>query len=150
MPVEQVTHIGICVSDLERSRRFYVEGLGFEEREPNGTVGPFIDPLVELDGVELEFRFLTRDGLNVELLHFVTPDPVGTGDRQPMNQLGFAQFGVVVTDLDATAARLVELGGRSYPHTRVAYRVDPASPHIDSVYCTDPDGVRMELMEFSP
>jgi len=24
------SHLGICVSDLERSVRFYVEGLGFE------------------------------------------------------------------------------------------------------------------------
>ena len=34
------------------------------------------------------------------------------------------------------------------PETRVSYQVDESSPRIDSVYCTDPDGVRLELMEF--
>ena len=46
------------------------------------------------------------------------------------------------------ARSIVEYGGQVYPHTRVSYRVDEDSPRIESVYCTDPDGVRLELMEF--
>ena len=53
-----------------------------------------------------------------------------------------------VTELDAVASSIVEYGGQVYPHTRVSYRVDEDSPRIESVYCTDPDGVRLELMEF--
>jgi hypothetical protein len=37
---------------------------------------------------------------------------------------------------------------RVYPHTGVAYQVDAESPRIDSVYCADPDGMRLQLMEF--
>jgi lactoylglutathione lyase len=148
MPVQLFTHVGICVADLDRSLRFYVEALGFSRREPDGVVGTSIDPLVELDGVELEFRFLTRDGMSVELLHFVSPDPVGPAGRRPMNQLGLTHFGLAITDLDAVVRSIVEYGGQVYPHTRVSYRVDEDSPRIDSVYCTDPDGVRLELMEF--
>jgi|BarGraNGADG00212_1021973.scaffolds.fasta_scaffold00712_8 catechol 2,3-dioxygenase-like lactoylglutathione lyase family enzyme len=149
MPLQQFTHIGICVADLDRSLKFYVEALGFTTKEPNGTVGTYIDPLVELDDVELEFRFLERDGMSVELLHWVTPDPIGPAERRPMNQFGLTHFGLAVTDLDGTVATITEYGGKVYPHTRVAYQVDAESPHIDSVYCTDPDGVRLELMEFS-
>ena len=78
-------------------------------------VGTFIDPLVELDGVELEFRFLTRDGMSVELLHFVSPDPVGPSERRPMNQFGLTHFGLAITELDAVARTIVEYGGQVYP-----------------------------------
>lgn len=148
MPVQAVTHVGIVVSDLDRSLRFYTEGLGFVPAEPNGTIGRVIDSLVELEGVELRYRFLRQQGVTVELLHFVHPEAVGAAERAPMNRLGLAQLGVVVTDLDATAAQVGKLGGRVAEGTRTRYRVDDASPEIDSVYCTDPDGVRLELMEF--
>jgi predicted enzyme related to lactoylglutathione lyase len=55
---------------------------------------------------------------------------------------------LAITELDAVARAIVDYGGQVYPQTRVSYRVDEDSPRIDSVYCTDPDGVRLELMEF--
>jgi catechol 2,3-dioxygenase-like lactoylglutathione lyase family enzyme len=148
VPVQSVTHLGIVVDDLDRSLRFYTEALGFTPSEPNGRVGREIDALVELDGVELQYRFLRHEAIAVELLHFVSPPAVGDGARAPMNRRGMAQLGVVVTDLDGTAALVEELGGHVVPGTRVRYRADESSPEIDSVYCTDPDGVRLELMEF--
>ena len=44
-----LSHIGLCVSDLERSLRFYCEGLGFEEKTPY-RVGNEYRKLLELDG----------------------------------------------------------------------------------------------------
>jgi catechol 2,3-dioxygenase-like lactoylglutathione lyase family enzyme len=145
MHIEAFTHFGICVADLDRSLAFYCQGLGFEQAELQGEVEHYIDPLVELDDVVLEFRFLTRDGMSLELLHFVSPGTVGVPERRPMNQLGLTHLGLKVDDVDAAARRIVELGGRVYPHTRVGYRVGDQAP-IDSVYCTDPDGVRLELI----
>jgi len=43
------SHFGICVSDLERSLRFYCEALGFASAESH-TVGEEFGPLMELDG----------------------------------------------------------------------------------------------------
>ena len=40
MAIQYLMHLGICVRDLERSIRFYRDGLGFEEAgglEPLGT-----------------------------------------------------------------------------------------------------------------
>ncbi|MGA8371410.1 MAG: VOC family protein [Acidimicrobiales bacterium] len=145
MHVEAFTHFGICVADLDRSLAFYCRGLGFEQADLVGQVEQYIDPLVELDDVVLEFRFLTRDGMSLELLHFVSPGTVGTPERRPMNQLGLTHLGLRVDDVDAAAQRIVAMGGRVYPHTRVGYQVGDQPP-IDSVYCTDPDGVRLELI----
>ena len=57
------SHIGLCVSDLERSLRFWVDGLGFEifERfEIQRPVAEVDDP------VDLTSLFVQRGGLRVE------------------------------------------------------------------------------------
>jgi len=139
------SHVGICVSDLERSLRFYREALGFELVE-SYTVGTEFGRLMEVEGnIVLQSRFITRDAVRIELLRFDAPGFKGPAARRPMNQLGLTHLSVRVTDVDATAARIRELGGSVLDHTRT--KIDnPDGSRSDFVYCTDPDGVRIELM----
>jgi catechol 2,3-dioxygenase-like lactoylglutathione lyase family enzyme len=139
------SHVGLCVSDLERSLRFYCQGLGFELVE-SYTVGTELGRLMEVDGeIVLQSRFITRDGVRLELLRFDTPGFQGQAARRPMNQLGLTHLSVRVEDVDAMAARIRELGGAVFDHTRT--KIDhPGGSSSDFVYCTDPDGVRIELM----
>jgi lactoylglutathione lyase len=143
--VEAFSHIGVCVSDLERSLRFYCEGLGFEPTESH-TVGPEFGQLMELDGVQLRSQFIRRDGTSIELLWFETPGHTGEAERRAMNRLGLTHFCVRVRDVDAVAARLEALGGTVHRHTRTTFG-EPGPASLDFVYCTDPDGVRIELMQ---
>jgi len=139
------SHVGICVSDLERSLRFYCQALGFELVE-SYTVATEFGGLMEVKGdIVLQSRFITRDGVRLELLHFDAPGFQGPASRRPMNQLGLTHLSVRVADVDATATRIRELGGTVLDHTRT--RLDnPDGSRSDFVYCTDPDGVRIELM----
>jgi len=136
------SHMGICVSDLERSLRFYCEGLGFELVQSH-TVGQEFGRLMELDDVVLESRFVSRDGISVELLHFDSPGHCGDPVRRPMNQLGITHLSLRVEDLDAVAQVIESLGGTVLGGTRTTIG---SSGALDFVYCTDPDGVRIELM----
>jgi catechol 2,3-dioxygenase-like lactoylglutathione lyase family enzyme len=138
-----VSHIGICVSDVERSLRFYCDGLGFT---PSGShhVGPAFSTLMELEDVDLDSRFIERDGLRLELLRFRTPHPTGDGSRRAMNALGLTHLCIRVDDVDHVAATLESLGGRVVAGTRTTF--SPGSDPLDFVYCTDPDGIRIELM----
>ncbi len=136
------SHLGICVSDLERSVRFYCEGLGFELAQAH-TVGDEFGPLMELESVALQSRFLRRDGVSIELLHFDSPGHLGEGERRPMNQLGLTHLSLRVADLDAVALAIESFGGAVVRGTRTTFGDDGA---LDFVYCTDPDGVRIELM----
>ena len=137
-------HVGVCVRDLDRSIRFYRDGLGFEEAgrlrvegEPTATMlGLPADML--LDAVYLE-----RDGLRIELLHYPTPGAVGPDSARPMNQLGLTHFAVRVAVLEETIARIVELGG----HVLEATRIHNAEFGSHLVYATDPDGTRLELVQ---
>jgi catechol 2,3-dioxygenase-like lactoylglutathione lyase family enzyme len=136
------SHMGICVSDLERSVRFYCEGLGFELVQSH-TVGQEFGRLMELDDVVLQSRFVSRDGISVELLHFDSPGYSGEPVRRPMNQLGITHLSLRVGDLDAVAQDIESLGGTVLRGTRTTFG---SSDALDFVYCTDPDGVRIELM----
>ena len=142
---ESVTfsHLGICVADLERSLRFYCEGLGFE-RGQSHTVGPEFARLMEVEDVVLQSRFVQRDGVLLELLHFDSPGHVGESARRPMNQLGLTHLSLRVDDVDLVSAVIESLGGSVLSDTRTT--MGSAEAVLDFVYCTDPDGVRIELM----
>lgn len=60
-----ISHLGICVSDLARSLRFYCEGLGFE-LVGSHHVGDEFASLMELDEVSLDSRMIRRDGVTLE------------------------------------------------------------------------------------
>jgi len=138
------SHLGICVSDLDRSLRFYCEGLGFEEVASHHVGGEFA-ALMEVEGVELESRMLSRDGVTIELLGYAAPGTTGEATRRPMNQLGLTHLSLRVDDVDGLAATIEALGGTVVPTTRTTFELPGA--RLDFLYCTDPDGVRIELMD---
>ena len=81
------SHIGICISHMQRSMRFYTEALGFVfSHSVEG--GPPFDVMTELPELELRASFLKRDGVMIELLQYVRPGTTGSAERRPMNQLG--------------------------------------------------------------
>ena len=137
------SHLGVCVSDLERSTRFYRDALGFEPAESFEVGEPF-GTLLELDGVQLQSQFLRRDGMAIALLHFAAPGASTDAPNRTINRFGFTHLSFLVDDLDEAAARVEAAGGTVRRHTEVA--LDPSHRFV---YCTDPDGTRIELMQLA-
>lgn len=136
-----VSHIGICVSDLERSRRFYA-ALGFDETA-RFNVGDAFARVMELPvPLKLNTIMLEKDGVTIELLQYDHPNTIGPNSRRPMNQLGFTHLSLRVADIEETAAAIAEHGGRVLRETALDSREMGAY-----LYCTDPDGTRIELMK---
>ena len=138
------SHLGSCGTDLGRSVRFYCDALGFEP-VASYRIGAEFSGLMELDGVDLESRMLRRDGVTIELLGYRSPTATGDGSRRPMNQVGLTHLSLRVDDVDAVAAAVEALGGSVVRTTRTTMGA-PGS-QLDFVYCTDPDGIRIELMD---
>ena len=143
MAVQHVSHIGICVSNLERSLVFYRDGLGFRERSKLDVSGPEVDALLQVAQTRLEAIYLERDGTRIELLHFREPGHGGDASPRPMNQLGLTHLSLRVADLSATISELANAGGRVLQETRVDNPLFSAG----AVFVCDPDGVRIELIE---
>jgi catechol 2,3-dioxygenase-like lactoylglutathione lyase family enzyme len=136
------SHLGICVSDLERSMRFYCSGLGFEAGDPfelDSAEIEGLDRALEVPGrTRIVSQFVSLGDMRIELLHWHEPTTQGRPSRQ-RNQLGITHLAFWVDDVEATARRLVEHGGTLVPDTR-------SNPGVQLVFVTDPDGVRVELM----
>lgn len=135
-----VSHIGICVADLDRSVRFYCDGLGFSANE-TFHVDNEIAPLMELVGaVRITSRFVKKDGLRIDLMYFEEPPVQSPPSRKALNQPGLTHLCIRVAEVDETVEAIRKYGGNVLDHTRVR------NQHGEFVYCTDPDGVRLELM----
>ena len=138
------SHFGICVGDLERSLRFYCEAFGFEKAESH-DIGREFARLMDFPDVVLTSQFIRKEATAIELLAFAEPAPFGDRERRAVNQLGLTHLSFRVGDLEATAAKVVELGGAIVETSRTT--IDFGETPLRFVYCTDPDGVRVELMD---
>jgi lactoylglutathione lyase len=135
-------HIGLCVTNVERSLRFYCEGLGFERAERYDLDESMFDGLgraLEVEApVRLQSQMITRGQWKIELLGWEQPSAVGT-PSQYRNALGFTHLSLDVDDVDSVAQRLAALGGTVLESTR-------ARLGFEVLFVADPDGTRIELM----
>ena len=143
MDIQRLTHIGICVSDLERSLRFYRDVLGCKEVGRLELEGEAVATLNGWADAKVRAGYLERDGWRLELMEFPVPGWIGPKTPRPMNQLGFTHLSFRVVDLDAVCAQIEAAGGGLVPGTRLA---PPGSP-TRVIMAHDPDGVRFELIQ---
>lgn len=140
--IQFISFVAIHVSDLERSRRFYREALGFREvshllvegRSPSAVE-------LGLEELRTEGVFIERDGMRLQLQHQNLPADKALPEIR--RQMGLSHFGIRVDDMDATLERVRRCGGTTPPecrHTNEAYGSEVAR-------ILDPDGVRMELLQ---
>jgi lactoylglutathione lyase len=129
-------HVGLCVTDTARSRRFYEGLLGFEfwwELEPpdEGT-----DQLLQLNKpIGLRATYLVRDGLVLELLAY-SQRTLRAGPIRVMDQLGLTHLSLSVSDLAGVLATVESYGGS----------VVEGTVSDQSAMIRDPDGQHLELL----
>ncbi len=131
-------HLGQCVTDLERSKRFYVEVLGFEPWRELTFPDERCEKLLRLTPpIDMTASYLRRDGLVLELLHYAGSGAAPLPARQRvMNEPGLTHVSVSVDDIDGTCARVAEYGGEVLEDTNVGA----------GIFVRDPDGQLIELL----
>jgi predicted enzyme related to lactoylglutathione lyase len=139
----RLSHRGMCVTDFEKSLRFYRDGLGFGAAEHFALDDPALDTVMEVPGAVVRAQMVRNDAdVAFELLQFVKPSAFGPRERRPNNQYGLTHLAFYVDDIDKAATRIRNAGGAVHPHTRATFPEGKTT----MMYCTDPDGVRIELM----
>lgn len=138
----RLTHIGLCVSDIDQSVQFFCSALGFEEIRRLRVDGAETAQLLDVPGVLLDLVYLQRDGMCIELLGYQSPATIGDRSMRAMNKLGFTHLSFLVDDVEAMVERVVACGGRLLPECTVTF-----GGGNRGLMAADPDGNRLELIE---
>lgn len=141
-PIQRLSHIGICVTDLERSLCFYRDLLGFVPEHELDIGGEPVDRLLRLHDTRLRAIYLVRDGVRIELLHFASP-PGPPARERPMHEPGLTHLSFRVADLRATLDALRAAGARVLEETVLEF------PEVGAgaAFVADPDGQLIELVQ---
>jgi catechol 2,3-dioxygenase-like lactoylglutathione lyase family enzyme len=141
-----IYHCGLTVRDITQSIRFYTELIGLELAWRQESNTPYIERLTGVPGTHLLVAYLRpigSEGPYLELLQYLAP-PGAPVDTTPNNP-GTGHVCFFVADLEATYARLraADVEFVSPPNLITA----GAHEGSKTVYCLDPDGIRVELFE---
>jgi lactoylglutathione lyase len=129
-------HVGLCVSDRERSRRFYEGLLGFQfwwelELPDAGTA-----QLLQLaKPIGVRATYLIRDGLVLELIDYSKRE-VQTGHQRVMDEVGLTHISLSVSDLGGVLEMVEDFGGSMVK----------ATVSDQCAMIRDPDGQLIELL----
>jgi lactoylglutathione lyase len=129
-------HVGLCVADRERSRRFYEGLLGFTfwwdlELPDQGT-----ETLLQLERpIGVRATYLVRDGFVLELIDYSKRD-VHAGAQRVMDDVGLTHMSLSVSDLAAVLALVEGFGGAVIEETVTE----------QFAMIRDPDGQLIELL----
>ena len=140
--IAAIRHIGLVVSDLEKSLNFWCDTLGFVVSRQMEESGPHIDAMMGLKGVRVTTAKLSApDGNLLELLFFHSHKDKPNWEGKPYST-GLTHIALTVQDLDETCLRL--------QHAGVTFPAEPQrSPDgvVKVIYATGPEGVLLELVE---
>jgi catechol 2,3-dioxygenase-like lactoylglutathione lyase family enzyme len=135
-------HVGIVGDDLAAATEFFVE-LGLELNGEGSVEGRWVDRVVGLEGVQVDFAMMqTPDGNGrLELIKFRSPSSQGDNRPAPANTRGIRHIAFVVEDIDAVVAGLRARGGE------LVGELERYEDIYRLCYVRGPAGVIIELAE---
>jgi len=142
MTIQRMDHVGIVVDDLAAATAFFVE-LGFKPQGDGQVEGGWVDRIVALEGVQVDFAMVeTPDGHGrLELIKFHAPSGPGGDRHAPANTPGLRHLAVAVDDIDAVLARLRARGAE------LVGEVERYEDIYRLCYVRGPEGIIVELAE---
>lgn len=143
-----VAHIGLTVSDLDRSVAFYRDVLGCAYVGEMSMGGPETAALFQRSGCSARVAYLRTQNHNaplVELIQFTDQPPAPS--RPSLFQTSISELCFLTDDIDQEYKRLMALGveflsaPQTFDSTAYGFGISRA------VYLRDPDGNILELIQ---
>jgi lactoylglutathione lyase len=138
----RLLHYSHCVSDIERSRRFYTAVLGFQVVAEFDFDDANTARVMGVPGARFKGIFMKRDGMRIEIIGFSNPPPDRTPRTHRSNEIGHSHLSFYVTDLDATLRALRAQGVVVEDATRAVLMNG-----IECCVVRDPDGFPIEIVQ---
>jgi catechol 2,3-dioxygenase-like lactoylglutathione lyase family enzyme len=147
--VLKVDAVGITVSDLDRSVKFYTKVLGFKKISETEVQGDEYEKLQGLFGIRMRIARLQLGEEFIELTDYLTSGGRSIPEDFKSNDLAFQHIAIVVSDMEKAYAQLrkfniehVSTGPQTLPVSI------PEAAGIKAFYFHDPDKHKLELIFF--
>jgi catechol 2,3-dioxygenase-like lactoylglutathione lyase family enzyme len=137
-------HTAISVSDLDQSIHFYCDLLGMKlEWRIDHKKSEALEKIVGLKHVDVSYAMLSGWGGRLELFQYHSPEGFPYPPDKPVCDKGITHFAFQVEDIDGLYENLVTQGVRFNTPPQVI------RPGVKATYFHDPDGITLELVEYS-
>jgi catechol 2,3-dioxygenase-like lactoylglutathione lyase family enzyme len=143
--ISSIRHVGFVVTNLDESLKFYSDILGLKIYRRHRETGDFIDSLTGMKNVTLEWvKLIIPSGGLIELLQYHSHPQVNNslGQVFPSNRLGCSHVALTVSSLSKLYIDLIEAGYTCESEPLIA-----PGGKAKILYCHDPDGAILELIE---
>ena len=144
-----VLAVGLTVSDMDRSLRFFTEVLPFEKGTDVEVAGPEYERLQGVFGLRMRVVGLRLGDEHLELIQYLAPRgrPIPVDSRS--NDGWFQHVAIVVRDMDQ-AYRVLRAHGVEYASSGPQRLPDwnKSAGGIRAFYFKDPDGHPLEIIWF--
>lgn len=144
-----ITHVGVTVSDIERSIAFYRDVLGLKYIGRLTMKGEETDRLFGRAGCTAEVAYLEGSGVlgapPVELIQFTSFD--ASEDEASLFKHSISEICFEVEDLRSEYERLLQAGVEFLSEPQEFDFSSDGFGRSIAVYFKDPDGIILELMQ---
>ncbi len=147
--VTKVGAIGITVSDMQRSVKFYTEVLGFRKVSDVELYGTEYEQLEGIFGLRMRVVRLQLGDEFIDLTDYITSGGRSIPENAMSNDLVFQHIAIVVSDMDKAYAQLRK---KMVMHVSTSPQTIPvsnkAAAGVKAFYFHDPDMHNLELIYF--
>ncbi|OPC03552.1 glyoxalase [Elizabethkingia ursingii] len=142
----RANHVGITVSNLEKSIAFYEALTGTKVSNIDEIGGERMAKTQGLKDTRIKYANLHLDNLNIDILEYVLPAPEKTSYQN--NQISAMHLCFEVDDIDAAMERLKEIGVEPEGEPIVFQEEDGLKSGFGTAvaYFRDPDGTNLEII----
>lgn len=152
----KIDHVNIVVSDMDVSVAFYTR-LGFSKSLDTHISGAWIANLIGVHDENLNARVVfmepDTDNTRLELIQYIVPSGEASPANSRPNTTGLRHFALAVDDIMKTYQKLRNDGIAFFSEPQEVTGNKEVAARIGRkklVYFLDPDGVIVELAEYSP
>ena len=139
--IKDVRHVGIMVSDMEKSLKFYRDLLGLKVKSLVDEEGEFLDNMLAHENVKNKVAKLYAKNGNA-LIELIDSRSYANKKDRDFFTIGASHFSLTVDDLEKTYDYLVKNGVKfTAPPQQTPDRFAKVT------FCEDPDGTLIELVE---
>lgn len=137
-------HIGITVTDIDKSLEFYKNVFDLEVVYDKKEFGNVISNFSKLNNVMVHIiKLKDKNNFILELLQYIThPKDFLKNQKELINEIGCSHFAITVKNIDKILYNIEKR------NCEVMYPIQRSSDgKVDLMFVRDPDGTLIEIVE---